>query len=204
MKKDRQVLLAAEWSHLVPADDIGDTPFRIAIEADEEARRAVARRLGLLGLDVLKADLSLVRTDDHRIVHVTGRLSATVQQACVVTLEPVESTLEELVEGWFADPGQAVSFARERRDRLRVKAGIDVPILEEREDPEPMVGGMVDVGELVVQNLSLALPQYPHREGAAFETSDDAPAAQEPSPVRKNPFEALRHWKARQGRTDDA
>ena len=202
MRKTKGQPLTPEWSYLVPADDVGVKPVRLTISAGENERAAVARRLGILGIEEIEARLTVERAHDKRIIHVHGRFSSTVQQACVVTLEPVTNRVEEDVEGWFVDPEQAVSFAKARRDRLKLKAGIDVPMLEEYEDPEPMIDGMVDVGELVVQTLSLALPPYPHKDGVEFQAGDDGTGA-EASPVRKNPFEALRHWKARKEGSED-
>jgi uncharacterized metal-binding protein YceD (DUF177 family) len=203
MNNTRAQPLAPEWSVVVPAEDVGDSPVHMVIEANEDERAAIARRLGIVAVDSLKADLTLARAQDRRVVHVMGTLRAAVRQNCVVTLEPAESGVEEAFEGWFADPEQAVSFARARRDRLKLKAGIDVPILEEHEDPEPMTGGGVDVGELVVQNLSLAIPPYPHSDHAGQDENRKKISQDDRPPLRKNPFEALRYWKARQENADN-
>jgi uncharacterized metal-binding protein YceD (DUF177 family) len=133
--------------------------------------------------------------DGSPAYHVSGKFNALVVQECVVTLEPVETSLSEPVEGYFADKEKAVSFAAAKRAREGSKNQGEVEILEESDDPEPLHNGMIDLGELVVQHLSLALPPYPHKEGVTYEMGDERFALDEKSPLKKNPFEALKDWK---------
>ncbi len=185
-----------EWHYPVPAEEIGRSVTRFAIEAGEEEKESIARRLAIVRIELLHADISMSRDQNDHIIHICGTLTAEVIQECVVTLEPVSARIEEKFEGWFADNEKTVSFEKARRDRLKLKAGIDVPILEENEDPEPIVDGIIDIGELVVQNLSLLLPVYPHSEGVVFEQSDEDKENQKKSELRKNPFSALKDWKS--------
>ena len=181
-----------EWSHPVPADEVGLAPFRLSVEADEAARAALARRCGLLALEALSADLECARRG--AAVQVTGTLRARVVQACVVTLEPVAAGLEAPVEGWFADAGAAIPLARARRDRVAEGAGGAYRMLEEADDPEPLgPGGTIDVGELVAQHLCLVLPPYPRAPGAP---EPQGAGADDPPPVG-NPFAGLAAWRAR-------
>ncbi len=196
MTRTRAKALKSEWSYAIPEEDIADKPVFLDIAASEDECAAVARRLGILGVDELKAECWVTREQGGRVIHVTGNLNAKIRQACVVTLEPVESEISESFEGWFADPEQTVSFAKARREREQVKSGQEVPILEEWEDPEPTQDGLVDIGELVVQNLALAMPQYPHKDGVTHEITDED-LKTEKSDLRKNPFEGLKRWKER-------
>ena len=129
-----------------------------------------------------------------RRVHVSGSLTAKVTQLCVVTREPVQQEIETAVEGWFADTGEAVSLARARHEKQGRKMDADLPMLEEEDDPEPLVDGQIDLGELVTQHLSLAIDPYPHKEGVVFEQAE-MPGKSAPPPVRRNPFAALKDWK---------
>ena len=76
-----------------------------------------------------------------------------------------------------------------------VKHQAEVEILDEREDPEAVIYGRIDLGELVAQHISLAVPAYPQREGVEFEHGDEGIELDKKSPLRKNPFEALKDWK---------
>ena len=51
------------------------------------------------------------------------------------------------------------------------------------DQPEPIVKGIIDLGELVAQYLSAALPLYPRKEGVQYEgNSDLTPVSQENNP----------------------
>jgi hypothetical protein len=154
-----------EFSRLVEIGRLppGEAVFSIAANAAERA--ALARRFDLLALDRLEARVSLRRLPGG-FLRLDARLSADVVQACVVTLEPVASRLEDAF---------ALSYGA-----VADEATLDD--LAEIIEPLPP-GGRLDIGEAVAQQVSLALDPYPHAPGAA------AVAAPDPSPP--SPFAAL-------------
>lgn len=183
-----------EWSVYIDADAIEDAPVAMEVSPSDEEAKALARRLDVVSIDGLKANITARR---HGLsIHVQGRLEAEVTQSCVVSGDPVTSTLTEDFEGWFADPDAAVPLAKARKERAQKKSHTEVPILEESEDPEPIIDGRIDVGELTAQYLSLALNPYPHAEGAEehplLHQESDEPAGE---PMTRNPFAALKGWK---------
>jgi len=183
-----------EWSHPLDADEVSSgAPLKVTISAGKEEQTRLTQRLGVLGVESLSADLKLDR-DNPLVVHVAGRIRAKIKQHCVVSLEPVDNDVDESFEAWFADPDAAVSLHKAKRDKQA--SGREVPILEESEDPEPIVDGKIDLGELVVQHLSLSLPAYPHADGAHYEYGDDEPK-KVPEEFKNNPFAALKDWKAK-------
>lgn len=182
-----------EWSHRIEAGDIGVTPLRTTISASPQQRKDLARRLNVSSVDLAEANLVLERDPRSLILHVRGELKARVTQPCVVTLEPVAQDIRSPVEGWYANPDRVVSITKARHERQSRNADAELPILEEKEDPEPIVNGEVDLGELATQFLSLSIDPYPHKEGAAFERQEDE--APPPSAARRNPFAALKNWK---------
>lgn len=195
-KKRKSETARPEWQHLIDVREIGKVPVRLSIEAGAAERGALSQRVGVSSIDSLKADLILEREKGGMTLHVTGRLMADVTQKCVITSEPVHSRIEEDFEGWFADPEQAVSFTKVKREKEMEKGPADFPILEEHEDPEPIVDGQIDVGELTAQYLSLAIDPYPQAPGVVYQAAAPAPAGPE-AKARRNPFEALKDWKAR-------
>ena len=188
-------LTEQEWSHFFDVDDLDNGMTKVTIEASEEELQDMARRLDLLSLQSVKADLQLHKERGSRNVHVTGQFEAHVTQNCVVTMDDFQSVLSEPVEGWFADKETAVSFAAAKRDKEVATSRGEVEMLDEAEDPEPIIDGVIDLGELVAQHISLAIPTYPHKEGVKYEVGDDNLTLDEKSPLRKNPFEALKDWK---------
>jgi len=116
-------------------------------EADAWARVALARRMGILAVHALTAELTLRPVEEGRIA-VTGRLRAEVEQECVVSLEPVRQRVAEDI-AWRLLP-----------DGMEPSDGDDDP--DDIEGP----GGVVDLGEALAQQLSLALDLYPKAPGA--------------------------------------
>ena len=184
--------LSPEWSYLVEVDEIDSKPVEFKISPDDKEIQALLGRLGVKDLNDFTASFTLRR--NNMIIHVKGRLSAKVVQDCVVSMEPVETEIRDEFEAWFADPDQAVSIAKARREKQREKGHAELPMLEESEDPEPIMDGKIDLGELAVQYLSLSINPYPHAEGVEYEHGDDQ-KENDPSITRKNPFAALKDWK---------
>ncbi len=186
-----------EWSDFINGDRIDSKALRTKIEASEEQRKNVAMRANVPAINALNADLTIEREQAGRVVHVAGRFTAQVMLTCSVTAEEFEIDIEEPVEGWFEDKESTVSFLKavKERDGQQQKGGIEVEITPEEEDPEEMINGQIDLGELVVQHLILSIPAYPRIEGAEHSVGDTDALPAEDSPLRKNPFEALKDWK---------
>ncbi|MCC6598907.1 MAG: DUF177 domain-containing protein [Alphaproteobacteria bacterium] len=190
------VISETDWSYFFEIESFEGNRQALSISPDEVARRNMAQRLGLVSIENLKADVVIAKRSGEIAYHVKGHFEADVIQSCVVTLEPVPCHITENFEAWYADPDAAVSIARLRQERLSQKNQGEVPILSEKEDPEPIIAGKIDLGELVTHYLSLALDPYPHVEGAVFEAKDK-PVAQEVPDTLRNPFAALKDWKSR-------
>lgn len=197
MSDQKAEYIAPEWPVLVAEADIGSGPEKVTIEAGEAERRALAQRFDVDSIEALRADVTVNRESGGAVVHVSGRFHAELTQSCVVSGDPVPETIEEDFEGWFSDPDAAISLTKARYLKEREKGG-EAPILEERDDPEPIIDGQIDIGELVAQHVSLAINPYPHAPDVHYELGDDSP---EPAAEKaaKNPFAKLKDWKERQG-----
>jgi hypothetical protein len=77
---------------------------------------------------------------------IDGHVQAVVQQPCRYTLEPVHTKLDEPIS-LIATP-------------------IDLP--DEDEDVEVVEEGMLYLGDIAMQYMLLALPEYPQQEGVDF------------------------------------
>ena len=150
-----------EFSRVVALEDLRGGIVRRAIEADEPERQALARRLGQSAIGALTATVSVESLAKGRLIVVKGEFVADVTQTCVVTLQPLPRRVSE-------------SFVA----RLAVEpdtpdAGGKAPIIDvdptADDEPEPIEGDSVDIGELVSQHLSLALDPYPRAEDAELE-----------------------------------
>lgn len=182
-----------EFSHPVRAESIAGVAFTTKFTATKAQREALAARYNILSVEGLSGQATLRREADGFTIHVTGQFVADVTQACVVTLEPVAEHIESDFEAWFLDEAQVTSFARAKKVRQAPAADADEemdenPMPDERDDPETVVNGEIDVGEVVAQHLSLELNPFPHSEGAkvAGPMGDDTPVG------RESPFAGLK------------
>lgn len=192
--------LNPEWSYPVAVEDIPSTGLRLTLAPKAEEKEAIAERLGILTLGALSADLELSREKGGHVIHVVGRFTADITQECVVSLEPVTSHIDDAFDAWFADHSQVIPFAKAQHEMLSKKEMVDLPMLEEEEDPEPIVDGKIDLGEVVVQYLSLAVNPYPHKDGVDYENNWGGPtklaATGSGGPrLSANPFAALKNWR---------
>lgn len=135
-----------------------DRSYTITPTAEELL--AVSKRLGLLGLESLSAEFSVKKTSGGDIV-VRGPFSAKVTQACVVTLEPVDAEINDEVLETFSE---------------NAPTDENLDWSDDSDTPEPLIDGKIDLGELLVQHLSLALDPYPRKAGVEFKGYGDSPA----------------------------
>jgi uncharacterized metal-binding protein YceD (DUF177 family) len=166
------------WNVPVAVADIPDTGLHMEIEAPSEARAEIATLVNVREVPRLSAVFDLTRRGAG--VHVTGEVSALVGQTCVVSLEPMESRVDEVVDLLFVPPPAGAAHAG---------GEVDVSPAED-EPPEPLIGGKVDLGAIAIEFLVLGIDPYPRKPDAEFAApkTDDAVA---------NPFSALEALKKR-------
>lgn len=176
-----------EFSIEVALDDVPQEGRGIPFEANETQRRDLAKRFDLIDLRSLKGT-AVLRPWRKIGFALEGRFEADVVQACVVTLEPVESKLDEKFRIHFlpAELLEEDAGAPGSEREIVIDAKSDEP-------PEPMEGGHIDVGEAVAEQLALALDPYPRKPGIAFE--ETAPGETVAPDERPNPFAVLEKLK---------
>jgi uncharacterized metal-binding protein YceD (DUF177 family) len=173
-----------EFSRPVDVATIPPDGLVRTIEAKPDELRDLARRLELVAIDRLSATLRLRRVHGGETIEVSGRIDADVVQSCVVTLDPVRNRVQDDFVELFAPAHLMPEFDPESE--------VDLAALESM--PEPIEGGRIDLGEVVAQNLSLALDPYPRAPGVPFVGDDGEAVADGPpeeSERRENPFSVL-------------
>jgi len=162
----------APWRFPVAREEIAETGQHFDLVADAAVRAAVARMAGLRDLPRLEANFEVTRhgADGLRVV---GRVSATVEQICVVTLEPLTNEVDEQIDLVFAPQLAKVksppSSAPETSEQKMEKTWS----IEQRSESEPLIGGGVDLGALATEFLVLGLDPYPRKPGAVFKPPHD-------------------------------
>ena len=154
----------AAWSVPVRLDDVPESGLRLDLSPDPMIRQALARAAGVDEVPRLHASFDLIRQGRNGL-RVTGQVSATVRQICVVTLEPVENEVEEPVDLVFVPGGGSETVAREEE-------------ITARDLPEPLVNGTVDLGAIATEFLVIGIDPYPRKAGAVFTAPETAEAAE--------------------------
>ncbi len=178
--------LEGPWSVPVAVHDVPESGRSLALDADEATRAAIAKSADLRALPRLQATFDLSRHDSAGL-HVVGRVSATVGQVCVVTLDPIENEIEEAVDLIFV-PGAAPASGD-----MPGKVALDVTT---DEVPEPLLHDTVDLGALATEFLILGIDLYPRKPEAVFQ----APPIEDHS---EHPFAALAALRRGQGGGDE-
>jgi uncharacterized metal-binding protein YceD (DUF177 family) len=181
MSKTDTTEKADPWRVPVIVAQIPESGLHRDIEADPAVRHAMAEMGGLREVLSAQASLDVTPKSGGRF-HVTGQVRARVGQTCVVTLEDIESDIDEPIDLIFAPPAQVPQMAAlvdeaEQND-------------EETPDPlEPIENGMIDLGKVATDALYLAVDPYPRKPGAIFEPLVEAADPED------HPFAALRALK---------
>ena len=182
-----------EWSVYINVDDIGTSSKRISISPNQQESQNIAARVGVVEITKLNVVYKIKR-QNKLTIYLDGRLDAEIIQECVKTLTPIKSKICETFEAWYAEKHKAVSFARAKAQKEAVSSGGEQPMLEEHEDPEPVIDGKIDLGEVAVQYLSLFIDPYPLVENEI--STEEAAAGEDYQSIYKdegaNPFAALK------------
>ena len=137
----------------------------LELAASMEECAALTARFGIEAVEAVSASLRLARQDDGAVL-ATGMLRAEVVQLCVISVEPVTQQVRTPLALRLLPGGMTAA---------------DTPA-DEADDIES-VNGMVDLGEVLAEELALALDPYPRHPDAVL-----PPEVQE-GPL--NPFAAL-------------
>lgn len=163
-----------EFSRLIAIEGI--TPDKIrkeTIEATPQECAALARRFDLCELSDLKAKLNIRRVTGGTAVRIEGSFEAEVVQTCVVSLQDVHGHVEGKFDAFFTE--EPPEFEG------------DILIEDDETAPEIITNGMIDLGEVVAQYLSLEIDPYPRAPGVSLA----AQLAETGTEVKNNPFRVL-------------
>jgi uncharacterized metal-binding protein YceD (DUF177 family) len=168
------------WRSPVSVAQIPEGGLHRELDADEVQRKAIADIAGLR--EVLSAHASFdVTPKSGGRFHVAGQVRARVGQTCVVTLDPIETEIDETIDLMLAPPEQIPALS----DLVDDAAEDDV------DPPEPIEGGIIDLGRLATDALFLGIDPYPRKPDAVFNHEVTPPDPED------HPFAALKALKAK-------
>jgi uncharacterized metal-binding protein YceD (DUF177 family) len=151
----------------------GLAEFAFDLRPTDDETRALARLLGARSLRKMRFAGRLQRIAAGGWA-LEAALGATVVQTCVVSLDPVTARVDQPV-----------------RRRFLPAPRPDAPgaAPDEADDVEPL-GERIDLGLVAIEEMALALPDYPRKPGASLDRAARAAAAARPEAEVK-PFAAL-------------
>lgn len=151
------------------------------LETSAAQRSLIAAAAGVNAVLQATATFEVVPEVGGRI-SVTGNVRARVVQTCVVSLEPVENDLDETIAAVFAPAAQIPVNLKP----VRKEEGDDAEIPDL---PEPIVNGIIDLGQLALEHMILGIDPYPRKPGIAFVPPET------PEDPDEHPFAALKALK---------
>lgn len=149
--------MTTQSAHLAPfrvADLPQNRVVRFDIQPDAPRLAEIAADLGLLGLRKLRFQGEL-RASGRTDWRLEAQLGATVDQPCVVTLDPVRTRIKADVTRLFLK-------------RLDMPEEIDGEVEMPEDDTTEELGAEIDVEQIMCESLALNLPLYPRSDDAAL------------------------------------
>ncbi len=128
----------------------------VTFEASPSECEAIAGALGILKVLSASAEFTVspFRKTGFKVI---GEVRAEVEQACVVTLEPVPESINEIVDLRFLPEDEIDPVSEE------IEVDIDA-----EDPPEPITGSTVDLGVLATEFVAVGLDPYPRKPGVEF------------------------------------
>ena len=166
-----------------PVVDVPKSGMAARRSASAEELARVAASLDLAACRALDADYRIEPLSGGRY-QLTGRLRAEITQPCVVTLDPVESTIEEDFAAVFWPEAE-----------LPAPEGGELA-LDEEPEREAITGGQIGVGHIVFETLAAAIDPFPRKPGAVLDWQPAGPAQTSASGA-DSPFSVLANLKTK-------
>ena len=166
------------WRVPLAVAQIPDTGLHRDLEANQAICAGIAEVGGLREVLSASASLDVTPMSGGRY-HVAGHVRARIGQTCVVTLDPMETDIDETIDLIFAPPDQIPQMADLVDEAEQSEAEIPDP-------PEPIENGIIDLGRVATDALYLGVDPYPRKPDAVFEPPD---VAEDPE---DHPFAALK------------
>ena len=139
-------------------------PNRFKLSLDQATRAKIAEWAQVQEVRMLNFE-GEITAKGRSEWELTGKLTARVKQACVITAEPVITEIREDV-------------IRRYRDDLPDPTGEEAEMPDD--DALERLGAVIDLGHVALEALELAIPLYPRSKGAELGAMSAEPAGAEP------------------------
>lgn len=160
--------------HIYDLGDLSQAGVIVTVAAKPEEMPELAKWAGVDSVKRFSGEVSLQRLSQTRFNY-EADLVADIVQACVVTLEPVESHIvRHFARELHLAPRLPLKNAHQVAEELTLSAGDD-------DVPETIPSPEFDLAAPLLEELTLAIDPYPRKAGVAF-IPPDAPEVPQSSP----------------------
>jgi uncharacterized metal-binding protein YceD (DUF177 family) len=173
---------------IVNADRLGAAPSQVNFRADAAGCKAIAAYLKVDAVENFLVELAVTRWRKYG-ARIQGRVSADIEQPCVVTLAPVRAHVSEPVDARFLPASML-----HREANIGPEIVID-PMADD--PPEPFEGREINLGPLLLEHLALGIEAYPRAPGAELPAHLAQPDTE--NEKRANPFQVLARLRNKPG-----
>jgi len=157
-----------DWKALVK--DLARDRLFVSYEANNKELDAIKLGYDLHAAHDFRAEMELKQIQSG-LIKVTGKLAASVEQVCVVTLKPVAENMAFTYDRLFAlDRGKGVR-KRDRRAGSVVKTSEAVFEPLGDDPPDIIRGKTIDLGKIALEEFALQLNPYPRHDTAEMAVS---------------------------------
>jgi uncharacterized metal-binding protein YceD (DUF177 family) len=160
----------------------------VTVAADAETLEQLAERLNVTSVQSMAAEVQVKRIRGG--LHVVGEARAQITQPCVVTLDPVVQVIAEPVDRVFMPASQ-----RPREPEPGSEVFVD---LEGDDPPDYFEGPELDLSELLIETIALAIDPYPRAPDATVDAE-----VLERERAASSPFAALKGLTPKSGDDED-
>ncbi len=143
---------------------------------DAEALKRIVKALDLASLTAFEADVKVAPA--HIGWTLTGRVVATLEQICGITLEPLPVQVDERFSIDLVDAPTDTEIGTE-----------EMEITLDDNSPDVIEDGRIDLGQYAVEQLALTLDPFPRKPGAEF--------VQPEEPAEISPFAVLKAFRTK-------
>jgi len=149
----------SEFSKIIEINEISKKrPMVKTLVAEASENISIAKRLNVNEVKGFSANVK-VSLKGAGVILVEANFKAEITQQCAISLKPVKNQIETSFEAFFT----------EEKYELPVCENMASIIPENDEEaPEYIDNGQIDLGDLLVQHLSLEIDLFPKAEGADF------------------------------------
>ena len=147
-------------------------PVSTELVMSEADRARLAKEFGVPGVEALSGEALAARRGG--LIEVEGRVRGTLIRQCVASLDDMNEEIDEEF---------VITFTEHAPETLEAEAEADL------DAPEPIQGGRIDLGAVLIEQLVLAMHPHPRKPGAEAPADPGAGA-------RITPFDVLKGLQA--------